>query len=143
MSMNGGDVRERVSGPATGLLVTGILGIVGQVIGLIYNLVSAGAVAQQGGAGKQPGLTPEQAQYIAMFSGTVGIIGAIVGSIIGIVIIMGALRMKKLESYGFAMTSAILAMIPCISPCCLLGLPIGIWAVVVLNKPEVKSAFHG
>jgi hypothetical protein len=32
-------------------------------------------------------------------------------------------------------------MIPCISPCCLLGLPIGIWALVVLLKPEVKAAF--
>jgi hypothetical protein len=32
--------------------------------------------------------------------------------------------------------------VPCISPCCLVGLPIGIWALVVLNKPEVKSSFH-
>ena len=33
-------------------------------------------------------------------------------------------------------------MVPCISPCCLVGLPIGIWALVVLNKPEVKGSFH-
>jgi len=52
------------------------------------------------------------------------------------------LKMKKLENYGLAMTASILAMIPCLSPCCLIGLPIGIWAVVVLSKPEVKSAFH-
>jgi hypothetical protein len=63
--------------------------------------------------------------------------------VIGIVIVMGALKMKILQSYGLAMTSSILAMIPCISPCCLLGLPIGIWSVVVLSKPEVKSAFRG
>jgi hypothetical protein len=50
--------------------------------------------------------------------------------------------MKKLESYGLAMAASIIAMIPCVSPCCLLGLPIGIWALVVLMKPEVKSAFH-
>ena len=57
-------------------------------------------------------------------------------------ILFGALKMKKLESYGLAMAASIIAMIPCFSPCCLLGLPIGIWAVVVLSKPEVKSAFH-
>jgi len=37
--------------------------------------------------------------------------------------------------------ASILAMVPCISPCCLLGIPIGIWALVVLMKPEVQQAF--
>ncbi len=52
-----------------------------------------------------------------------------------------AILNSVLQSYGFAMTASIIAMIPCISPCCLLGLPFGIWALVVLSKPEVKSAF--
>ena len=39
------------------------------------------------------------------------------------------------------MTSAIVAMIPFLSPCFVIGLPIGIWPVIVLNKPEVRSAF--
>jgi hypothetical protein len=50
--------------------------------------------------------------------------------------------MKKLESYSFAMAAAIIAMIPCISPCCLLGLPFGIWALVVLGDGSVKAAFQ-
>jgi hypothetical protein len=29
-----------------------------------------------------------------------------------------------------------------VSPCCFIGLPIGIWALIVLAKPEVKAAFH-
>jgi predicted PurR-regulated permease PerM len=61
---------------------------------------------------------------------------------VGVVVLLGALKMKKLESREWAMTASILAMIPCISPCCIVGLPIGIWALVVLSKPEVKSAFH-
>ena len=40
--------------------------------------------------------------------------------------------------YGVA---AIIAMIPC-HGCCILGLPFGIWALVVLSAPEVKAAFH-
>lgn len=77
-----------------------------------------------------------------MFSGGVGLVFNVIGTILGAVIIMGALKMKNLQSYGFAMTAAIIAMIPCCSPCCLLGLPFGIWALVVMMKPEVKAAFR-
>jgi hypothetical protein len=37
----------------------------------------------------------------------------------------------------------VVAMVPCLSPCCILGLPLGIWALIVLMKPEVKSSFVG
>lgn len=140
MSMYEGDAQSKVSGPATGLMVTGILGIVVQALGLLLNVLGMGLAASQGA--QAGGTTAEQNQLQAMFSGTVGIIQAIIGIVIGVVIILGAMKMKRLESYGFAMASAILAMIPCVSPCCLLGLPIGIWAAVVINKPEVKSSFH-
>jgi hypothetical protein len=39
-----------------------------------------------------------------------------------------------------AMTASILAMIPCVSPCCCIGLPIGIWCIIVLQ--QAKPAFH-
>lgn len=122
---------DMVKGPSIGLLVTGILGIVAQVIGLVVNLLNIGVAASEGG---------EQAA-VGILGGGTGIVFNIIGTIIGIVIILGALKMQKLQSFGFAMTASILAMIPCISPCCLLGLPFGIWALVVLNKPEVKGAF--
>jgi hypothetical protein len=57
-------------------------------------------------------------------------------------ILYGAMKMKKLERYGWAITASILALVPCVSPCCLVGAPFGIWALVVLSKPEIKSAFH-
>jgi hypothetical protein len=50
--------------------------------------------------------------------------------------------MQRLQMYGLAMTSSILAMIPCLSPCCLLGLPFGIWALVILNQDHVKQSFE-
>jgi hypothetical protein len=46
-----------------------------------------------------------------------------------------------LQNHQFALTAGIVAMLPCISPCCVFGLPAGIWALVILNKPEVKSQF--
>ena len=123
----------QVGGPATGLAVVAILGIILQIASLIFNLVGASLMA--------PSRMPNQA-WANMFSGTIGVVSNAVCIVVGVVVLVGAMKMKKLENYGMAMAASILAMIPCLSPCCLIGLPIGIWAVVVLAKPEVKSAFH-
>lgn len=56
--------------------------------------------------------------------------------------IVSAQKMKRLESYGFAMTAVILAVIPCFSPCLILGIPFGIWALVAINQQGVKDAFY-
>ena len=67
---------------------------------------------------------------------------AAVSFVASIVIILGAVKMMTLRSYGLAMTGAVLSMIPLISCCCLGGQGIGIWALVVLLKPEVKAMFR-
>jgi hypothetical protein len=74
-------------------------------------------------------------------NGPVGILAGILGLGISVFVLFGALRMQKLASRGLALTAAIVAMVPCFSPCCVIGLPIGIWALVVLGKPEVQSQF--
>src|SRR5262249_48861747 len=63
---------------------------------------------------------------------TAFLISGILGVLCGILIIVGGIKMMGLSGYGLAMTASILAMIPCTSPCCILGLPFGIWSVVVL-----------
>jgi hypothetical protein len=124
---------ELVKGPAIGLIVVAVLGLVMQIISLIFNLAGASFLANAH--------MPNEA-WVNMFSGAIGAVSSIIGILMSGLILFGATKMKKLESYGMAMTASIIAMIPCFSPCCLLGLPIGIWALVVLAKPEVKSAFH-
>ena len=47
--------------------------------------------------------------------------------------------MKRLQAYGLAIAASILAMI--VAPCNLIGLPIGIWALVVLSQRDVRAAF--
>jgi len=49
-----------------------------------------------------------------------------------------------MRSYEFAFVAAIMVMIPCVTPscCCLLGLPFGIWALMVLRKPGIRGCFH-
>ena len=57
------------------------------------------------------------------------------------IIIYGAVKMLKGSSYGWAKAASILAIVPFTSCCFLIGAPIGIWALVVLSKPEVKMFF--
>jgi hypothetical protein len=54
----------------------------------------------------------------------------------------GSLKMKNLKGHGTAKAAAIVAMIPLVGPCLLLGIPFGIWAFVVLIRPHVKEAFR-
>ena len=76
------------------------------------------------------------------FLGTFGVAFCIVGVVGGIFILLGGIKMRRLESYGLSMAASIVAMIPCLSACCLIGFPIGIWSLVILSKAEVKSVFH-
>jgi hypothetical protein len=75
------------------------------------------------------------------FQGSFAIGSSFVGIIVAALIIFASLKMKELKQWGLAFTASILAMVPCISPCCIIGLPVGIWCLVVLTKPEVKNAF--
>jgi len=123
---------ERVSGPAMALIVMGAIGALFAVGGALFNLLAAGL-----GIGEQDGeLLP-----FAVGAG-LQVVGALVGLAKSGVMIYGGLQMKNLQSHSLAMTAAILAVIPCISSCCCLEIPFGIWALMVLNEPEVRNAFH-
>lgn len=58
-----------------------------------------------------------------------------------ITVLIGEIQMKNLRKRSMSMTACVLGSIPCISPCCVLGIPFGIWGLVVLNDPQVRRAF--
>ena len=116
-------------------MITAIVGIVLVLFFLVQGLVNPGATHLEGFQ------NAEAEKIIALASGTLGFVSNLIEIAAGVVILVGAIKMKNLRNHGFGMAAAILAMVPCISPCCCLGLPIGIWALVVLMKPEVKNAF--
>lgn len=142
-TMAGADVRTRalqdVSGPAIGLMITAVLGALASLVGIVMSVLGVSMSSMQNFNAN--GQNAEMMRVMQMFAGTLGIVFRIVGILVCVFIFFGALKMKKLENYGLCMGASIVAMIPCISPCCLIGLPIGIWALVVLSKPEVKSSF--
>jgi hypothetical protein len=67
----------------------------------------------------------------------------IVLPLMNVAIALGSISMLRLKSYSSAYLAAILSLIPLCSPCVLLGIPFGIWALVLLNRPEVKQRFRG
>jgi hypothetical protein len=88
------------------------------------------------------GFTAATGPSEALASGIGSAVGGLVGLVIAGVIIFGGLKMRSGESYNLAMAASVLAMIPLCSPCCILGLPIGIWAIITLRKDEVKNNFR-
>jgi hypothetical protein len=137
-----GNAEAMVSGPATALMVLGILCVLGSLWGLISNLLGLGAGAFAPGRGGG-NISPQMEQIMRMSQGGIGLVMSILNIAVSAFIIFASTKMKKLESYGLVMTATILGMIPCtVGCCCIVGLPIGIWVLIVLCKPEVKSAFH-
>ena len=128
------EASDQVSGPSVGLLITGILGGVLSLVGLILNLVQTGIESIR---------THRYIEgYADLAAGAAGVAFCFVGLLVAGFIIYASLKMKEFTQWGLCVAASIIAMIPCISPCCIVGLPIGIWCLVVLTKPEVKTAFH-
>ena len=131
------DPSAQVSGPSIGLLVTGIVGGIFSFLGLIMSFLGtslSSIMAER--------IEDFDDRYTQIYEGAAGIASSLIGILVAAFIIYAALKMKELNQYGLCMVASILAMIPCISPCCIIGLPIGIWCLIVLTKPEIKAAFH-
>jgi hypothetical protein len=131
---------QLVMGPAIGLKVTAILNSVLALWTLVKLTFFRSDLSQL--YSDIPQLNdPQVQQLLHLAHGPLGIINGFFALAMSILVLIGAVKMQSLRSYEFAYAAAILAMIPCLTPCCVLGLPFGIWALVVLNKPEVKSQF--
>lgn len=58
-----------------------------------------------------------------------------------IMTLRGAIHMLGLQKFRTAKIGAIVACLPFFSPCILLGLPFGIWALIKMHPPEVQAMF--
>ncbi|UCC38585.1 MAG: hypothetical protein JSV96_12220 [Candidatus Aminicenantes bacterium] len=125
---------RQVLRPSTGLLVTGIVGGIIEVTVLIAEII--GRSIDSFWRDEIPG------DYLEFFETGFSISLSLVGLLVAAFIIYASLKMKDLNQWGLCVAASILAMIPCVSPCCIIGLPVGIWCLVVLMRPEVKDAFR-
>lgn len=122
-------IRQRVWIPAAGLMVSGIfdcVAMVGAVIGVLVKLVQQGFALR----GSMFGFMPGAIELIV-----IGILAAP-----GTLVVLGAYNMMRLRSHRISVVGSVLAVLPFL-PGAIIGLPMGIWALVLLMKQEVKAAF--
>ena len=115
---------RQVRGPGTGLVVTAILNWVAIPLIILVTLamVSRGPWSMFG--------TRAPLLLLVLLSAAL---------VLSSIMLVAGLMMKRLAGYGLAIAGAILAIL--VTPGNLIGLPIGIWALVVLSRREVREAF--
>jgi hypothetical protein len=135
-------VRKQASGiGGTILTIHAILLLIAFILGLgldLFNVVFAIV-------GPEPVIDPQAPPFLQeiqrgsrgpVAAGTQGFF-----AMVAVIVIVGAIQMLRRKTWGLCLAACFLAMIHLGSCCCLLGLPSGIWALVLLVNPEVKETF--
>jgi hypothetical protein len=124
-----------VAGPAVGLMGISVICIVSILISMCFDvgLLASGAASEMPqpsvGVSKETQISMRMMWAVAMLASSVIILG-------------GAIAMKRLRNYVLARTAAVLAVIPCLSPFCVLGIPFGVWALSALARDSVRDSFQ-
>ena len=134
-----GSARDALNVPSILLIITGAITVLLGLMGLVSP--SGGNLASMMNGG-DPNVARQMEQFKPMMDAAqrFGPISSIIGIGLGAFVIYGALQMRQAKGFGLSMGAAIAAMIPCFG-CYCLGIPVGVWALVVMNKPEVKAQF--
>ena len=141
--------RASVNAPAVLLIVIGLLALIGAIWGLVQ-LPQVPAkvdelVAEIGADPNMPNDQKDMAKRVLSLvkeaaennTASVAYIISIVGSL---VVILGGVVLMRLSGKVLPIAGSVLAMIPCtVGCCCLLGLPVGIWALIALYRPHVQA----
>ncbi|MFN3192169.1 MAG: hypothetical protein ACE361_16775 [Aureliella sp.] len=138
----------KVKTPGTFLLITGIFSVLGSVMTLAMpSFLPAILQSFTEEMAKDPNFGAEQQeqfdQLMQMTGGISMYISGIIGLIGGVIICLGAMKMKSLQSFGMAMAGCICAIVPYLSACCgcIFPIAIGIWGIVVIVNQDVKQHF--
>jgi hypothetical protein len=177
-------LRAKVAGPAVGLIVAGVLGLVAPLAIVLLGLSAVILVPTDSKTpGEQHSPTPQEtwetpvplpascvpivasqspaaatllgamllAPEVPIAASDPEVLGVFVPVLVLLLLvslaqsatlIIGGWQMRKLRSYGLAFLAAVLAVLPC-TFAWVVGLPVGIWAIIVLMDPEVKAGFEG
>jgi hypothetical protein len=132
---------DKVKVPAIGLIISSIISLLFSLYSLA-TIRSIAAQMQEADSIMAQINNPQLQQFMDAFghflSGPFGVAMYLFQILLAILILVGAIKMLKLRSYELSYAAAIVAVLPCIMPCCgwFLGLIFGIWAMIVLGKTK-------
>lgn len=127
-------VEDKLKAPAIVLIVTGALNAAAcllMLLGGVANLANRTIPAF--------GSDSERMGYY--FGQTLTYGCAALSLLLSPLVIYGGVQMMRGKSYGLACAAAVIALLPCATCCFLIGMPAGIWALIVLNQADVKAHF--
>jgi tRNA A-37 threonylcarbamoyl transferase component Bud32 len=122
-----GVLRAGITKPAVALIFTGVVSFISWVVIAVIAFKEYASLFDEG----------SPIGYLILLATALGSLAVIVASLL---VIAGGMSMMRLKSYSLALTAAILAALPW-SLAFPLGLIIGLWAVTMLQMPQVKAAF--
>jgi len=126
------DARSKVNLPAIFIIASQVIGVVATVLSIVMRPQIAAALKSYMQQSGKP--FDESSLNARPVLTVIGVLGSLF-------VVYAMLEMRKLRRFPIAVAGTILAMVPYLSLCCLFGLPIGIWALVVLFNPDVRAAF--
>ena len=141
--------KARIKTPAIILLVVGAISLVFTLISVVNVFTMDEQFAKvEDQWDNDPNLTPQQRKDMKQILADlkepikIGVPISIVCSLFtSAITILGSIKIMNLKSRGLGTAGSVLSMIPIISGCCCLGVPVGIWVLIALAKPEVKAGF--
>jgi hypothetical protein len=128
-------VKGKVIPPAIALIVVASIGLALSLFNVVFAVVA-----------KPPVIDPNAPQWVQEFqknqTGPVAMVVQGLMAIVNVVIIAGGVQMARIKTRPLGFVAAILAMVNFGSCCCILGIPAGIWSIVILCQSDVAKAFE-
>lgn len=117
-------------GPAIGLMILSGLALLGVIVFfLLWGFVQS----------MTTGLNISGREVTFQIVPTLLVMGLL--SFVQCIVFVGAAEMWKVGKYGVCVTAAMIAILPCGLPS-ILSTPLGVWALVVLMRADVRRAFR-
>ncbi|MDO9280593.1 MAG: hypothetical protein Q7U06_01725 [Pseudomonadota bacterium] len=70
------------------------------------------------------------------------LVASLLGTLVfGAVQVFGGVRLRALRSKGLVRVLAVLGMLPCLAPCCGVGIPVGAWVLYLLHDARSSKVF--
>jgi len=122
-------IRRRVSRPGMALMIMGSIASVFPAVNIVYFTYHLLTQGLDFGLKQYNPIIPAILVNVVFF-------------MICLLFSIGGAKMAFLESYPLARVAALLACIPIITPFIIIGIPFGIWGLILLNDPRVKAAYE-
>ena len=144
-------LRSKLQIPAILMIITGVVGILCAGYSVLNGFVSMNSdieslleIQNQFNPNFEEGLEQMGTTPEAYFAGVTTFSFVFGGFLVvtSLLCILAGFRMRLARSYGLSIIGAICCVLPCLQPCCVIGLPAGIWSFIVLMNADVKRLFN-